>query len=322
MKKILSFFIAAALLFSVTACGQAPVTIELDTIKPWETETMYEKATYKIERFRMVRQGKETVRDGDPIAEGEVVMEIKEGTAAADENAVMEIKTTYTVTYEDSERAGADRGLTDTITSTATFRKTGLAPVRSERTAVIAKREGRDDLSYHVTADYTKSEAVMDWNERTDNLTMKLSGTIFDNEQLYYVTRAFKSLAPSSSVSFTLLNLHDSFLNGFQTYPMSVSCAEEKETLYIDDWATKFGLESDGNGHAKVECMKATIGKTGTLPGPAQTVYYANQAFKIDDRNSTAKVIVHILLREYDMNAVESFNTGYTLTGYTTTPEA
>ena len=324
MKKILSLFLALALVGSLAACNSAPVIIDLDTVKPWETETLYERATYTIDRYRMVKNGKETVRDGDPIATGTVEMTVRPGNTAADESAVMQVETTYSLTYEDSERAGADRGLTDTIESNATFRKTGMAPLTSFRKMTIAPREGVADPGYTAKADYAAGTAEMLWKGNTEPETrsVNIEGSVFDNEQLYFVTRAFKDLAPKQSVSFKLVNLHDLFLNGSQTYSMTVSCAEEKETLYIGEWATAFGLESDGNGHAKVECLKGSISKADTFPGPSQTAYYSNQAFKTGGANETKKVIISIVMREYGANATETFNTVYTLSAYTTTPNA
>lgn len=320
MKKI-GCILLSALLFAMVGCGAPPPTIELDGVKPWETAAMYEKTVYRIDRYRMIKVGKETVRDGEPIATGTVEMVLRQGTASAGESAVMEVATDYTLTYVDDERAGIDRGKTDEIETLVTFRKTGMVPLTSYRDVRIAVREDQTDLSYTVSADYAAgtAERRLPGKAEPDTLSMKNEGTVFDNEQLFYVTRAFKGLEAGASVSFSMVNLHDCFQVGYQTYAMSVSCAAEKETLYIGEWATALGLESDGNGHAKVECLKGTIGKTGNLPGPPMTVYYSNQKFSVG-ADQTAKVIVSIINREYNASAVESFNTVYTLSDYATAP--
>lgn len=322
MKKIFTWILTIFSLFALVACGSAPVYVEFEADKPWETQTLYEKATYTVNRYRMVKSGKETVRDGDPIATGELTTVVREGAAAADEGATVDIETTFTVTYEDSERAGVDRGLTDTIETRLTCRKVGLGPLSSYRKVVLAPRADQTDLSYTVTGDYVNGTAEMlkSGEETPQSITLSTSGTVFDNEQLYFVARALKGLAPKSSNSITLINLHDCFLNGFSTYPMTVSCAEEKETLYIGEWATALGLESDGNGSAKVECLRVSIGKNDNFPGPPQTVYYANQNFQVNATETTSRVLVSIVNREYDASATESFNTVYTLSSYTTTP--
>lgn len=318
-RKIASIALACVLCASLAACKTAPAAPDFDGTKPWSTESRYEKATYTVERFRMVKSGKETVREETPIATGTVVMTVTENPT---DQELLIGSIEYTITYiDDAERVGVDSGKTDTISTEASFRKTGLSPVSSKRDVTLADREGVDNRSHTVTADYTTSKATFKRGEEERSLDMDLAGALFDNEQIYFLIRACSNIAADKSAAFTLVNLYDCFAAGFQTYPMSISCAKEKETLYIGDFACAFGLEAADNNQAKVDCFKGTLSKTDSYPGPSQTVWFSSQPFKVSTAESTNKVIIQILTREYDTSAVESYNNVYRLSDYTTTKE-
>lgn len=348
MKKILAFLLAVTLL-GLTACSSGVVhQADLDETKPWETSSKYEKSVFTVERYKMKRSGKNTVTDGDPIAVGTYVTEIEILPATADSDSrdtQTKVKNSFTLTYADDERAGANRGLTDTIESECVFSTIGAIPAWSYRKATLAPREGesRND-SHTIFANYKTSEtdingttvagmtSQISWHDTQSTLTISTSGQVFDNEQLYYMLRAFKNTAAEGSETFQLSNLFDAHNAGsYSVYNMSLSIAEEKETLFVDESFTQFSTQSqndkgetlesiasDGNGHAKVECIKGSVGINATNSGPADTVYFSNVPFRIDDNNKTNKVIMKIIRKQYS-GAEETYNILYTLQSYTTT---
>ena len=335
MKKIAAFLLAVALL-GLTACGGTVVhQPDLEETKPWDTTTKYEKSVYKIERFKMKREGKNTVPDGDPIATGTYTTEIE--ITSADETKV---KNSFSLTYADDERAGADRGKTDTIESECVFGTIGAYPSYSYRNAVLAPRDGESKNNSHtITANYKNEEkdglagltSKIAWHGEEKTIRLKSGGQVYDNEQLFYMLRAFKKTKPEGSESFRLSNLFDAHNAGaYSAYNMSFSVAKEKETLFVDESFTRFSTQtqndkgetlesigSDGNGHAKVECVKGTLSINATNPGPPETVYISNVPFRIDDNNKTSKVIMKIVRKQYS-GAEETYNIVYTLESYTT----
>lgn len=113
---------------------------------------------------------------------------------------------------------------------------------------------------------------------------------------------------------------------------MSVSVAENRETLFVSPDFTRYSttsyndrgeavesIELDGNEdnpRAKLDCLVGTVGMTSSNPGPSQTVYFSDIPFRVDDvGNTTTKVIVRIVTREYS-GASEQYNMIYHLKEY------
>lgn len=338
MKKIITLLLCVALL-GLTACGNQVVhTADMDEVKPWDTVTKYERCEYTVERYRMTRSGKTTVTDGDPIAVGRYV------TAVQINDGSTRVTNEFTLTYADDDRAGASRGLTDTTVSDCEFASTGGFPTYSYRKTTLAPRENESrNNSYEIFANYRTEPfdvhgrtidanvSKMLWHDAESSISIQTEGQVFDNEQLYYMLRAFKNIHTEGSETFALSTLFDAHNNGaFSTHGMSLSIAKAAEVLDLDESFTRFStqtqndrgetlesIESDGNGHAKLRCLKGTLAETSSNPGPAFTIYFSDVPFRINEHNSTQKVIVRIVTKEYSA-AEETYNMIYTLTGYTT----
>lgn len=342
MKKIISLLLCVSLL-GLTACSNQVVhTADMDEVKPWDTVTKYERCEYKVERYRMKRSGKATVTDGDPIAVGSYVTTVKINDDST------RVTNQFTLTYAEDDRAGASQGLTDTTESDCEFASTGGFPTYSYRKTTLAPRAGEQrNNSYEIFANYRTTPfevhgrsidanvTKMLWHDTESSLSIQTEGQVFDNEQLYYMLRAFKNIRTEGSERFSLSTLFDAHNNGaFSTHSMSLSIDKAAEVLDLDESFTRFSTQtqndrgetiesiaSDGQGHAKLRCLKGTLSVSSTNPGPAFIIYFSDVPFRINEHNSTKKVIARIVTKEFTA-AEETYNMIYTLTGYTTDPNA
>lgn len=341
MKRKIALLLAI-LSLALTACRNTLVHMPtLDDTLPWDTATDYEKSTFTVERYKMKRDGKNTVRDGAPIAVGEYVTEIDiNGTDTTVKNA-------FTLTYSADEASTASKaGMTDSFQSECVFATTSGYPAYSYRNFTLAPRENLKDKSHTIIANYKADEAYglqattssIDMYGEAKTLALKASGQLYDNEQLYVMLRAFSNVKTEGSETFQLVNLFDAHNNGaFGTHAMSLSIAKTKEALFLDERFLAFDTvtqndkgedlhtinrsETDGVVKARIDCLVGTLSKTGDKSGPAQTVYFADVPFKIasdDSTQTTRKVILQIVTREY-AGTDEAFNMVFTLTDYTTT---
>lgn len=348
MKKLFSIILAAAALF-MTACGNTIAHVaDIDDVKPWASigTGSYEKCVYTIERRDISASG-----DAQLIASGTYVSEIEVLSDSA-----TRVKTSFSLTYVDDDRAGDSRGLTDSYVSECAFATTGAHPIYSYKRMTLAVRPGETvNNSYTIIANYGDAETTVttqdkdvsmpaatsriEWRGQSSDIAINASGQIFDNEQLYYAIRSFKNIDEESSETFQLANLFDAHNNGsFSTHSMSVSVAENKETLLVDSAFTAFStttyndkgeaiesIELNGNEEnpqAKLDCLKATLGQTTSNPGPSQTVYFSDIPFRVDESgNTNSKVIVRIITKEYS-GAQEKYNMIYHLASYTVNKDA
>lgn len=313
MKKFLSVLLSVFVLCAFVGCNQTVPSPSLDQTKPWETASMYERSTYTLTRKNA---------SDEIVAEGEVVMTVEQTSEDTAANEIILTATTeWRLTYRDTETAGASRGLTDTIVSSVSFRRTGLRPIRSTRTVALAPRpEETTNLSYIATADYTDRKATFTrYGEDLQEKSISANDLAFDNEQLYFVTRALDAIRTEGSASFLLVNVHDLFLTGTSAYTMRVSCAKERTAFTLGAFAAGFGLEAAENDRYKIDCIKASVGKSDAPTGPSQTLYFADKAFTVGENTTTKKVLVCMQTTEYNANAALAYTNSYMLSGYTTT---
>lgn len=347
MKKLLAILLAAATL-SLAACGGTVAHVaNIEDKKPWAATGTgsYEKCVYDIERRDITRSG-----DDQIIATGTYTTEVE---VESDERTV--VSASFTLTYVDDERAGSSRGLTDTYVAACAFATTGAHPIYSYRAMTLAPRadETRNN-SYTIVANYASAEAAVPapsgdvtlpartsritWHGESADLAIDASGQVFDNEQLYYILRAFTNIDEEKSETFRLSNLFDAHNAGsFSAHDMSVSVAENRETLFVSPDFIEYSttsyndrgeavesIELDGNEdnpRAKLDCLVGTVGMTSSNPGPSQMVYFSDIPFRVDDvGNTTTKVIVRIVTREYS-GASEQYNMIYHLKEYSVLKE-
>ena len=336
---------AAAML----ACAAPPVVYTFDADKPWGKNEAYEKCVYDLKIVERVRSGKETT-DGDILARGQAVYELNQYRDKVSGELYVNLKFTQTVTYEDIDKAGADRGLTDTVESEVVFTTDGCGPISSRKKQVYAPRKADGDkfqsyvYDYEASADYNNYKATLKKNKNVaedgtvaeeynsvDEFDL-LSGTqSFDNEQLYYIARALTSTAPKGSQSVSLSNLYEipdkmDKKGKYKNVNVTVSTAEELSVITLSpDFAAKYIAPAE-SGNYDVNCMRTTLSRNDTYSGPAFTLYMTEPSVKFELKDpsggvltTTGKIIARMVRVNYDLSSrEEASNIVYNLTDYTT----
>ncbi len=348
MKKILSVLFAVFFGVLFTACTAAPIVYEFDADKPWGKNEAYEKCVYDIKIVERVRSGKETT-DGDILADGQAVYELTQYRDRESGELYVNLKLTHTVTFRDTDKAGADRGLTDTVESEVVFTTEGCGVISSYKKEVYAPRKTDGNFrnivyDYEATADYNAYKACLKKNKSVaEDGTVSdeyesvkefdlISGTqSFDNEQLYYVARALKNTAPKNSQILSLSNLYEipdrmDKKGKYKNTNVTVQTAEELSVFTLNEAFAATYLSPAENGSYDVNCMRTTLMRNDTYSGPAFTLYMTEPSVKFERKeegggiaSTTSKVIVRMVRVNYDLSArEEATNIVYSLSDYTT----
>ena len=284
-KKILCVTLAAVSAISLAACSTETPESGFDSPLPWHANAAaYEKLDYTVAVYNTTKSVDESKRE--KIADGTMSFVLDEGAVSG----YTSLNMSFTVTYLNTEAAGADAGLTDTITSNVTFEPNSLAASYMEKTVTLADRKGQVNNSYAITADYfnthkatfkyIKQEGAKEKSRRLPEDASR------DNEMMFFLARA-QDLKAESSTNFKLINLFESFLqNETVEYRMSVNCTSTRKTD-LGDWVKDFGIqavtdEKDNTTSYPVNCYATTISINDEKHGPAYYVLYAKDSFTLN----------------------------------------
>ena len=352
MKKAITVILASLFCAFALACTAPPAIYYFDTDKPWggnSTVSAYEKCTYDIVIRERVQSGKETT-DGDVLARGTAVYTVDQKL----DDGVMctTLSLLHTITYEDIDKVGDDRGLTDVVESTVKFTTDGMAPVSSYKKQSYAPRKLLSGeyqeyvYDYETTADYKTLKASVKKNRNVledgskaeeynsvKEFNLKGDNQSFDNEQLYYIARALTGTKPKASESIVISNLYEIAENinkkgKYDTTKITISTAEELSVITLAPSFAKNYLEPAENGNYDVTTMRTSISRNDTYSGPSFMLYMSAPDVKFERKNgdvvlsSTNKVILRMVRTTYDLaTREESSNIVYNLSDYTTDRE-
>lgn len=310
-KSLLSKFAAiaaAGATLTLCACSGATPMSEFKRPLPWQGNVItgtgddasetpavggYEQLGYTVAIYDMTG-------DKHEIAKGEMTCTTDTPSSGNTASYAMN----FTVTYADDEKAGADRGLTDTINSSLTFDIRTLHTMQMKKEAKFAERKDKTDMSYVLDADYfgkKQATATIPALGATDK-KMSVPGNTFDNEMMLHFARA-TSIGKNTSTRFEMTNIFDSYVGGTAaTYTMVATGAENSETLHLGDWVKDFGVEKkesdDGKVTYPVICYNVQIGIDADRHGPAYYVSYTEKPF-VSGNLSHAKIPVKITYSQY-----------------------
>lgn len=302
---------------SLCACNTEPAESTFDKTLPWHDSVelaptgSYELLNYTVAVYDTKKGVAEDKRV--KIADGEMSFELKESTSYTS------LATDFTVTYNDAA-SEVDRGKTDVIESFVEFETNSLIAKSSEKTVTLANRDGKDNLSYKITADYFdahKATFIFTAQDGAKEKTRSLpKNTCRDNEMMFYIARA-QSLKTSANNNFKMVNLFDTFNTGsFTQYTMAVMCDEAKRKIEIGDWVKDYGVEAvtdekTGDTAYPITCFYTTISINDENHGPPYVVHYAETPFKSGEKEHK-KLPVRISYSEYAGSSVARI-TEYTL---------
>lgn len=281
-KKLLCVTLAAVSAISLAACNSETAESSFDNPLPWHTAVAsYEKLDYTVAVYNTVKSTDEKKRE--KIADGTMTFVLDEGAISG----YTSIDMSFTVTYLNTEAAGADAGLTDEITSHVEFEPNSLAAKSMEKEVKLADRKDKTNNSYKITADYfgTKKATLLytkkdGAKQKTRSLPKDASR---DNEMMYFLARA-QGIKSGDSTNFKMINVFDSFIqNETAEYRMVVSCTSTRK-LDLGDWVKDFGIqqvkdEKDGTVAYPVNCFSTTLTINDDHHGPSYNVLYAKDAF-------------------------------------------
>lgn len=288
-KKIISLILAGAVALPLAACSTETSESAFDDPLPWPSVAKsYERLDYTTEIFDTTAGTSESKRV--KIADGTMYFELEQlGTNTEQEISfpITSVKMSFTVTYADNKQAGADAGLTDTITSEVRFHAQSLAASYMKKTVALAPRKDKTDLSYELTADYFGTQKatyrlLSDDEDKTKTMSLSRDPG-HDNEMMFYLARA-QSLVIDASSTFYMTNIYDSFLVGeLTTYKMSVS-AQSRKTVDLGDWVKDYGVEAatdeeSGKTSYPVKCINTIIQINAERSGPAYNVLFSDTVF-------------------------------------------
>lgn len=323
MKKIVKNNLCVALCaltaLSVCACSTVQSESAFDSPRPWHDDIKialdgsYEKLDYAVAIYDTTGGVDDDKRV--KIADGSMTFTLSEPVYGDFTTLDMSFSVTYS-----ADAPSPDAGLTDTITSRVLFSTISLAAKEMQKTVSLADRDGTDNLSYELTADYFGShEATIKFTAR-DGETRKLAlseDTCHDNEMIFMLARA-QALAAEGSTMFRAVNIFDSFANGKLTeYTMVAANASDLVAVDIGDWVKDFGVEpvtdeQTGETSYPISCYNTSIGINAERHGPPYVVNYAEKPF-VRGEKSHAKLPIRIGYSQYENSRAFRY-TEYTLT--------
>lgn len=313
-KKIAAI-VSTAAAFALTGCATG-ITVTFETERPWHSgELSYEQLDYAVSIYDY-ENGADSERT--LVADGTLGFTLNEKRADAATVGYTSLDMAFSVTYNNSA-AEADRGKTDTITSSTEFQTDSLVTSTMTKTVALADRENVTNLSYTVTADYfgeKKTTRTYTATNETASLDIP-TGSYYDNEMMFFLARA-TAISEGSSVYFTMTAPFDAFINNkLQVLNMVVATKAETAAIDVGDFVSGYGVEAttaeDGAVSYPVKCYETSISKSATKSGPPYVVYYSATPFTIGGKEHK-KIPVKISYTEYNGNKVRRV-TEYTLTG-------
>ena len=312
-KKVLPLVIACIVAaFAFSACGESCTAAQLSfgAKMPWDMPRLYEKSVYSVEEYTMTEINGMSVKDKQ-LSSGTLTFTLEEAESGC---ASLTMRTE--ITYFDIEENGSDRGLTDIYSSNVVFDKLTLAPRSAAKSAALAKRSDKDDMSYSLTVDYgANSETLTFAGKEQQTRTIDLNGQYFDNEQLFYLMRAFPALTASGSQSFTLHVPLDAFSYSRSAYGMIMSVSGSTQAVRLEKWKgeSDYGMEKAEDGTLAPLCYSASVSINGANSGTPILATYAESPFAVSQNISTNKVLTSITTTTYGAKTRTMY---YTLTDY------
>ena len=306
MKKLLSIILIFVLSLTTFACTGLDLqyNLSLDNPQSW-SEAGYESSQYVVEKKNA---------NGDVLGTGSLVITIDEDevrtNASTSGTKYSVVTTSFTFT---------ENGVTDTIESSASFIDYSMFCVYSEKTATYGG--DRASKSYSFTCDYeTEKKAVIKTGANFENTTIlttnELGSSIYDNETLYYLARAF-NLDEQTYGNFLLTNVYDSYLAG-QMH--SYDIYYRTETGINLDGFTPTQLSSWGitQTMGKFPAYKVSLSINSTLAGPPVELWYSASDRVLTHGNK--KILAKIKTTTYAVpDTTIDFTMEYTLSSYTFT---
>ena len=301
IKRMLCIFSATSVV-ALTACSNVPALPTFDSELPWHDASgaSYELLDYTVAVYDTRNGSGDDVRV--KIADGALTFELTEESRVDGDRSYSSLDMNFSVKYNDSAPE-ADRNKTDRIASTTEFATTSLVTSKMHKSVNLEEREGVNDYSYTIDADYfDKHSATMDFLDKQLSISIP-SGMYYDNETMFYLARA-TALAAGGSTTFYLTGLFDCFMNGgFENITMATSTASSLNTVYLGDWVKDFGVEGvtddDGVTAYPISCYNTQIAMNVEKHGPPYYVLYSEKPFVQNDKEHN-KIPVFMSFSEYE----------------------
>lgn len=364
MKKIKLIAIVLCIIIGalLTGCGGTDNSPLFDELRPWaesSNSTCTETAEYSFARYltseevdeQFLQQGEDKDKGYKLTKSGKVIYTLKEGKSLSYEDGQISevnnsghilIKMEMEVKYKDDLsfiRNSAVRNLytgkTDKITSYVVLERYSLAALFSYKYTEIEAQAEADNKSFTLVVDYVgsftqKRAAVYSDKHGTKELKIK-SGDYFDNDSVYYLVRAMRSVKNAkkgSSRNFNLAMPYDDIVLGnaqLKTKGVMQKTNTELDKIEVSDSVYNLfnitkSQDEESEDNNKLDCYKTELGLTGKKPGPVINLYYSYYPTALNYSQgimySASKVLVKIEYPNHDMSTNAIYKQEYILSAY------
>lgn len=299
IKKSLLCGLSVAATLCLCACN--PETpISFDAVRPWhDGDASYERLEYSVTVYDTTAGYTDETRV--KIADGELIHTLVEQTRTDGPVGYSSLDMSFFVKYNDNAPQ-ADRGLTDSVSSSTEFQTDSLATSRMTKKVELAPRADTTDLSYEIVADYFGTHSATVTEASGEHSVAIPQSPYNDNEMMFHLARA-TDIGINAVTNFNLSNIYESYITGgFKQYAMTATGAKAMSVIDMDEWVKAFGVEAatadDGTTTYPVSCYKVDIARNEERHGPPYTVYYTEKPFT-ENGKEHKKIPIKIVFNEY-----------------------
>lgn len=326
MKKFVALILSLISIFTLFGCTTEMPGVDPVSPAPWvhngNSATAYEKSVYRVVKYDKVRNVE--------IAEGELSFEIAPVQGETDNVDLSTFTTNFTLTFNDNAE-DADKGKTDTITSTVLFASKTLIPRYSEKTVTLADRDDpTTNQSFTLVNDYVAGISILTKPKMNFSNTINFADVqrlnVYDNETIYLYLRAYPGLTNSISGNLKLANFYEMHHSGyFYTTPITFATGATDKDIPVEIGTSLVSKYLNDQGDS-VNAFMLQFSIDSNNGGTPEQVYFSKSPFVIEPKTTedgkdktTSLVIVKLVKEEYNyLSAGLQFTTEFTLTNYTT----
>jgi len=325
-----------------TACGGGSEFREpLVPQAPWGiADNIFEQSDFRVHVYGPGSLNPDSETHAPLLARGALTQTL-EGVGSGIHNRIT-VQTEFSMDWESEvENPSINAGAHDEISSSVTFMRTGMRPVASSRVATTTNRYDASGTflhnnSYEFNVQYVAENQVARgssirvgkdangaWLNDARNVAVR-SGTLFCNEQLFFLLRAFNNINPGGrSVNIPTNNMVENYIR-HDNRPISLN-AEATATgrLAVDDFILEFMDEEnaymdDESGNVMVDSMMVTLALNETPAGPIHRFWISNGVTFSREGSlvTTSRLILRYEYQVFDIYGRLQYQIVYTLIGY------
>ena len=326
MKKISLLFVGFLLVLFLGGCAAGAPIVPFVSDLPWGTpDLINERFEYSVSIT-----GATTIADVSPeLATGHFYQTLQGEGHRLDNQ--FRVTTELVINWNDHAQNAESRNLTDTITSTVVFSRTGLLPISSEKNVDLAPRFTSDNQfmpnhSYHFTADYVQNTSSIrfgkdrygNWLAAARTIPIE-RGAVYDNEQLFFLLRAFNNMQQGTAINLLVNNVAENYVrNSHAPLSLNASVATQMVTRRVDALRPFTAYYSSAEP-LYIDCLVVNLWLNETPSGPPHTFFITEPGREFYRRGSAIRTTLLVVGYQYNVYNIDRslrYSINYTLTYY------